>query len=39
LKEPLTAFMDYLEQMNVLMNEEKERYSSVEQQVNISGPF
>jgi hypothetical protein len=36
LKEPLTAFMDYLEQMNVLMNEEKERYSSVEQQVNIS---
>jgi len=26
LKEPLTAFLDYLEQMNTLMNEEKERY-------------
>ena len=25
LKEPLTAFLDYLEQMNTLMNEEKER--------------
>jgi hypothetical protein len=30
--------MEYLEQMNVLMNEEKERYASVEQ-VNVSGPF
>jgi hypothetical protein len=29
LKEPLTAFMDYLEQMNILMNEEKSRSQSL----------